>query len=129
MTKCAIIPLVKTSVHKLSPIYRNSRVMQKLLFVNFFLVMKSCDLCVLINQTIILPLPNVHLIQHIVKNLSLVNIYQLWTFYRSICYIYGSVRIILTEDEIYGSVRIILTEDEVWGQYNPNRSIYNILTE
>ena len=30
---------------------------------------------------------------------------------------------------IYGPVRIILTEDEVWGQYNPNRSIYNILTE
>jgi len=30
---------------------------------------------------------------------------------------------------IYGPVRIILTEDEVWVQYNPNRSIYNILTE
>jgi hypothetical protein len=30
---------------------------------------------------------------------------------------------------IYGPVRIILTEDEVRGQYNPNRSIYNILTE
>jgi hypothetical protein len=30
---------------------------------------------------------------------------------------------------IYGPVRIILTEDEdeVRGQYNPNRSIYNIL--
>jgi hypothetical protein len=26
-------------------------------------------------------------------------------------------------------VRIILTEDEVAGQYNPNKSIYNILTE
>ena len=30
---------------------------------------------------------------------------------------------------IYGPVRIILTEDEVRGQYNPNRYIYNILTE
>ena len=30
---------------------------------------------------------------------------------------------------IYGSVRIIWTGDEVRGRYNPNRSIYNILTE
>jgi hypothetical protein len=30
---------------------------------------------------------------------------------------------------IYGPVGIILTEDEVRGLYNPNRCIYNILTE
>jgi hypothetical protein len=30
---------------------------------------------------------------------------------------------------LYGPVRSILTEDEVRRQYNPNRSIYNILTE
>jgi hypothetical protein len=30
---------------------------------------------------------------------------------------------------LYGPVRIILTEDKVRRQYNPNRSIYNILTE
>ena len=30
---------------------------------------------------------------------------------------------------IYGPARIILIEDEVRGQYNPNSSIYSILTE
>ena len=55
------------------------------------------------------------------------NIYQLWTFYE-VNMLYMDL-LGLYWQRTKSAVRNILTEDEVRRQYNPNMSIYNILTE